>query len=101
VLDPAQRELIARYHEAGKKVVTVLVSGRPLLLGPELEQSDAFVAAWLPGSEGKGIAEVLFGDYGFTGKLGFSWPRSAAQVPINVGDPEYDPLFPYGFGLAY
>jgi len=101
VLDPAQRELIARYHDAGKKVVTVLVSGRPLLLGPELEQSDAFVAAWLPGSEGKGIAEVLFGDYGFTGKLGFSWPRSAAQVPINVGDPEYDPLFPYGFGLAY
>jgi beta-glucosidase len=101
VLDEAQRELIARYHAAGKQVVTVLVSGRPLLVGRELEQSNAFVAAWLPGSEGRGIAEVLFGDYGFTGKLGFSWPRSAGQVPINVGDAEYDPLFPYGFGLAY
>jgi len=82
-------------------VVTVLVSGRPLLVGRELGQSNAFVAAWLPGSEGKGIAEVLFGDYGFTGKLGFSWPRNAAQIPINVGDPGYDPLFPYGFGLTY
>jgi len=101
VLEPQQRELIARYHDAGKKVVTVLVSGRPLLVGQELAQSDAFVAAWLPGSEGKGIAEVLFGDHGFKGKLGFSWPRSAGQVPINVGDPGYDPLFPYGFGLTY
>jgi len=101
VLEPAQRELIARYHEAGKQVVTVLVSGRPLLVGRELGQSNAFVAAWLPGSEGKGVAEVLFGDYGFTGKLGFSWPRNAAQIPINVGDPGYDPLFPYGFGLTY
>jgi len=101
VLTPAQRDLIARYHAAGKQVVTVLVSGRPLLVGQELVQSNAFVAAWLPGSEGRGIAEVLFGDYGFTGKLGFSWPRSAGQVPINVGDPDYDPLFPYGFGLTY
>jgi len=101
VLEPAQRELIERYHAAGRQVVTVLVSGRPLLVGQEIEQSNAFVAAWLPGSEGRGIAEVLFGDHGFTGKLGFSWPRSAGQVPINVGDAEYDPLFPYGFGLAY
>jgi beta-glucosidase len=101
VLEPAQRQLVARYHAAGKQVVTVLVSGRPLLVGREIEQSNAFVAAWLPGSEGRGIAEVLFGDYRFTGKLGFSWPRSAGQVPINVGDAEYDPLFPYGFGLAY
>jgi beta-glucosidase len=101
VLDRAQRRLIARYHKAGKQVVTVLVSGRPLLVERELGQSNAFVAAWLPGSEGRGIAEVLFGDHGFTGKLGFSWPRSARQVPINVGDADYDPLFPYGFGLGY
>jgi beta-glucosidase len=101
VLDTQQRELIARYHDAGKKVVVVLVSGRPLLVNRELELSSAFVAAWLPGSEGRGIAEVLFGDYGFRGKLGFSWPRTAAQIPINVGDPDYDPLFPYGFGLTY
>jgi len=101
VLDPEQRDLIARYHDAGIKVVVALVSGRPLLVDQELEQSSAFVAAWLPGSEGRGIAEVLFGDYGFKGKLGFTWPRSAAQVPINVGDPSYEPLFPYGFGLTY
>jgi beta-glucosidase len=101
VLGPEQRELIARYHDAGKRVVTVLVSGRPLLVNEELDRSAAFVAAWLPGSEGRGIAEVLFGDYDFKGKLGFSWPRTADQVPMNVGDPAYDPLFEYGFGLTY
>ena len=101
VLDREQRELIARYHDAGKRVVTVLVSGRPLLVNEELRRSAALVAAWLPGSEGAGIAEVLFGDYDFKGKLGFTWPRSADQIPINVGDPDYDPLFEYGFGLSY
>ena len=64
-------------------------------------RSTAFVAAWLPGSEGRGIAEVLFGAYGFKGKLGFSWPRTADQVPTNIGDPDYDPLFEHGFGLTY
>jgi beta-glucosidase len=101
VLDEAQRSLIETYHAAGKNVVTVLVSGRPLLVAEQLEQSDAFVAAWLPGSEGQGIADVLFGDYNFKGRLGFSWPRDAGQIPINVGDPDYDPLFAYGFGLSY
>ena len=101
VLDREQRELIARYHDTGKRVVTVLVSGRPLLVNEELGQSAALVAAWLPGSEGAGIAEVLFGHYDFKGKLGFTWPRSADQIPINVGDPDYDPLFAYGFGLRY
>jgi beta-glucosidase len=101
VLGPEQRELITRYHDAGKRVVTVLVSGRPLLVNEELARSAAFVAAWLPGSEGRGIAEVLFGDYGFKGKLGFSWPRTADRIPINVRDPDYDPLFEYGFGLTY
>jgi beta-glucosidase len=101
VLDREQRELIARYHGAGKRVVTVLVSGRPLLVNEELGQSAALVAAWLPGSEGAGIAEVLFGDYDFKGKLGFTWPRTADQIPINIGDPHYDPLFAYGFGLGY
>jgi beta-glucosidase len=101
VLDEGQHELIARYHDAGKRVVTVLISGRPLLVAEQVEQSAAFVAAWLPGSEGRGIAEVLFGHYGFKGKLGFSWPRAVEQIPINVGDPDYDPLFEYGFGLTY
>lgn len=101
VLSPQQKNLIATYKEEGLKIVTVLISGRPLLVDDELEQSDAFVAAWLPGSEGQGIADVLFGDYDFRGRLGFSWPRSADQIPINVGDPVYDPLFEYGFGLSY
>jgi beta-glucosidase len=101
VLSREQRDLIRAYQEQGTKVVTVLVSGRPLLVNDELERSDAFVAAWLPGSEGQGIAEVLFGDYNFAGKLGFSWPRDGGQIPIRVGDKGYDPLFPYGFGLRY
>ena len=100
-LGPTHRELIRRYSEAGKRVVTVLISGRPLLVTEQIEQSHAFVAAWLPGSEAGGIAEVLFGEYNFRGKLGFSWPRDASQIPINVGDPDYDPLYPYGFGLTY
>ncbi len=99
VLTEEQRQVIRGYHDKGVKVVTVLISGRPLLVNEELENSAAFVAAWLPGSEGDGVAEVLFGDYPFSGRLGFSWPRSADQIPINVGDAEYDPLFPYGFGL--
>lgn len=101
VLSAEQRDLIKTYHDAGKKVVTVLISGRPLLVEDQIDQSAAFVAAWLPGSEGQGIAEVLFGDYGFSGKLGFSWPRDAGQIPLNVGDPDYDPRYEYGFGLTY
>ena len=81
--------------------VAVLVSGRPLVVTEELEDWDAFVAAWLPGSEGAGVADVLFGDVAPTAKLPHSWPRSVEHVPINVGDADYDPLFPFGFGLTY
>ena len=63
--------------------------------------ADALVAAWLPGTEAEGITDVLLGEYDFSGKLPHSWPRSLDQVPINVGDAHYDPLFPYGFGLSY
>ena len=66
-----------------------------------LGTSDAVVAAWLPGSEGQGVADVLLGDHKPTGKLPVSWPRSMSQLPINVGDANYDPLFPFGFGLTY
>jgi beta-glucosidase len=92
---------IAMVKKAGIPVVVVLISGRPMIVTEALPLADAFVAAWLPGSEGHGVADVLFGDYKPTGKLPVSWPRSMAQIPMNVGDKSYDPLFPYGFGLTY
>jgi beta-glucosidase len=95
------RTAIANAKAAGVPVVTVVVSGRPLILGDALGQSDAVVAAWLPGTEGDGVADVLFGAHKPTGKLSFTWPRSMDQLPINVGDKSYDPLFPFGFGLTY
>uniref|UniRef100_A0ACD5XC53 Uncharacterized protein n=1 Tax=Avena sativa TaxID=4498 RepID=A0ACD5XC53_AVESA len=82
------------------KCVVVLISGRPLVVEPYIGDMDAFVAAWLPGSEGQGVADVLFGDYEFTGKLPRTWFRSVEQLPMNVGDEHYDPLFPFGFGLT-
>ncbi|KAG0471168.1 hypothetical protein HPP92_015714 [Vanilla planifolia] len=82
------------------KCVVVLISGRPLVIEPYIEQIDAMVAAWLPGTEGQGITDVLFGDYGFSGKLSRTWFRSVDQLPMNVGDPHYDPLYPFGFGLT-
>ncbi|GEM48737.1 glycoside hydrolase family 3 protein [Deinococcus cellulosilyticus] len=83
------------------KCVVVVVSGRPMILTDDLPRMNALVAAWLPGSEGQGVADVLFGDHNFTGKLPITWPRSMDQLPINVGDAKYDPLFAYGFGLKY
>ncbi len=82
-------------------VVVILISGRPMIINSALKKSNAFIAAWLPGTEGEGIADVLFGDYKPTGKLSHSWPRSMNQIPINVGDKNYNPLFPYDFGLTY
>jgi beta-glucosidase len=77
------------------------VSGRPLILDPaQLHEADAIVAAWLPGSEGAGVADTLFGARPFTGKLPVTWPRTLAQEPINIGDSNYHPLYPYGYGLT-
>jgi beta-glucosidase len=90
-----------RVKSAGIPVVAVLISGRPMIIEPLLEYCDAFIAAWLPGTEGQGVADVLFGDYNPTGKLSHSWPRTMSQIPLNIGDPQYDPLFPYGYGLSY
>ena len=100
-LDKDDLAAIANVKKAGIPVVVVVVSGRPLILGDALGQADAVVAAWLPGTEGQGVADVLFGDYKPTGKLSFTWPRTMAQIPINVGDAAYDPQFPFGFGLTY
>jgi beta-glucosidase len=92
---------IGKMKNGGMPVVVVLISGRPMIINEALAVCDAFVAAWLPGTEGQGVADVLFGDYKPTGKLSFSWPRSMAQIPINVGDANYDPLFKYGYGLTF
>ncbi|XP_078154897.1 uncharacterized protein LOC144551002 [Carex rostrata] len=82
------------------KCVVVLITGRPVVIEPYVSTMDALVAAWLPGSEGQGVTDVLFGDYGFTGKLPRTWFKSVDQLPMNVGDPNYDPLYPFGFGLT-
>ncbi|XAR60231.1 Glucan 1,3-beta-glucosidase [Bertholletia excelsa] len=84
----------------GVKCVVIVISGRPLVIQPYLSSIDALVAAWLPGSEGQGVSDVLFGDYGFSGKLSRTWFETVDQLPMNVGDPHYDPLFPFGFGLT-
>ncbi|KAG5530593.1 hypothetical protein RHGRI_025525 [Rhododendron griersonianum] len=80
--------------------VVVLITGRPVVIQQYVGAMDALVAAWLPGTEGQGVADVLFGDYGFTGKLSRTWFKTVDQLPMNVGDPHYDPLFPFGFGLT-
>ncbi|GER54053.1 glycosyl hydrolase family protein [Striga asiatica] len=82
------------------KCVVIIISGRPLVIEPYLPNIDALVAAWLPGSQGQGVADVLFGDYGFTGKLPRTWFKRVDQLPMNFGDAHYDPLFPFGFGLT-
>ncbi|KAK7300355.1 hypothetical protein RJT34_11199 [Clitoria ternatea] len=82
------------------KCVVILITGRPVVIQPYLSKIDALVAAWLPGTEGQGVADLLFGDYGFTGKLARTWFKTVDQLPMNVGDKHYDPLFPFGFGLS-
>ncbi|WP_240197095.1 glycoside hydrolase family 3 N-terminal domain-containing protein, partial [Nonomuraea lactucae] len=96
-LSAADQAAIDRVCGAMKCAVLV-VSGRPLLLG-DLSRVPAVVASWLPGTEGAGVADPLFGAVPYTGRLPFTWFRTAAQLPINVGDAAYDPLFPYGWGL--
>lgn len=80
--------------------VVILISGRPIVIEPYISSIDALVAAWLPGTEGQGVTDALYGDHGFSGKLPRTWFKSVDQLPMNVGDPHYDPLFPFGFGLT-
>ncbi len=101
LLYPNDLAVLDRVSGKGTPVVTVFVTGRPLYVNKELNRSDAFVASWLPGTEGGGVADVLVeGAHRFTGKLSYSWPKSACQVPLNAGDEGSDPLFPLGYGLA-
>ncbi|MEU2926557.1 glycoside hydrolase family 3 N-terminal domain-containing protein [Streptomyces sp. NPDC007251] len=85
---------------AAMKCAVLIVSGRPQLIGDRLGDIDALVASWLPGTEGEGVADVLYGKRPFTGQLPVTWPKSESQLPINVGDASYDPQFPYGWGLT-
>ncbi|MDQ1153258.1 exo 1,3/1,4-beta-D-glucan glucohydrolase [Brevundimonas sp. SORGH_AS_0993] len=100
-------ETLKRLKAAGVPTVSVFLSGRPMWTNPEINASDAFVAAWLPGTEGGGVADVLIGDAAgkprndFSGTLSFSWPKTAKGEPLNVGQPGYDPQFAYGYGLTY
>jgi beta-glucosidase len=103
---PEDLAVLERVAGRGVPVVTVLLSGRPLWVNREINRSDAFVAAWLPGTEGKGIADVLFrhadgGSTDFRGRLSYSWPRTACQTTVNKGDRGYHPLFAWGYGLRY
>ncbi len=104
---PEDLEILKRLKAQGIPVVSLFLSGRPLWVNSELNSSNAFVAAWLPGSEGAGIADVIFKDasgrvnHDFSGKLSFSWPRDPSQTTLNYQDADYDPLFAYGFGLSY
>ena len=100
-LSDEDKKILKRVKEKNLPYLIILVSGRPLLIEDEIKDSDAFIAVWLPGTEGAGIADVIFGDYPPTGKLSMSWPRSMDQLPINIGDKIYTPLFPFGYGLSY
>ncbi|MGY6743672.1 MAG: glycoside hydrolase family 3 protein [Cecembia sp.] len=104
-LTERHQNYIQNYVERGIPTVVLLISGRPLVVTHEIEQSNAFIAAWLPGSEGDGIAEVLYGAYDFKGKLPHSWPKSVEDYHGKYGPNYWDdtimPLFPLGFGLSY
>jgi beta-glucosidase len=99
-LDPMDIECVRNLKSCGIPVIVILVSGRPMIINSLLHQCDALIAAWLPGSEGQGISDVLFGDYQPTGLLSQTWPRDLAQIPINIGDTSYNPLFAYGYGIT-
>jgi len=99
-LHPEDMEIIRNITSKGIPVVAVMICGRPLVITDELNESKAFVVAWFPGSEGQGVADVLFGDHNFQGKLSFSWPRYDDEN-WNIGDERYNHMFPYGYGLKY
>ncbi len=104
-LKEEHQRYIETYTDLGIKTIVLLISGRPLVTTKQIDQSDAFIAAWLPGSEGDGIAEVIFGDYDFTGRLPHSWPADVSQYNGKYGPNHWDkntePLFNIGYGLKY
>ena len=105
--NPDDLALLKKLKAEGIPVVSLFITGRPLWVNRELNASDAFAVIWHPGSEGAGVADVLFTDkagniqHDFKGKLSFSWPATPVQSPLNVGEKNYTPLFAYGYGLSY
>jgi beta-glucosidase len=99
-LPVSQINLVRNIKNAGLPVIVILISGRPLIVESVIPYSDAFIAAWLPGTEGKGITDVLFGEYNPSGLLSHSWPASMDDIPINISDSVYEPLFAYGYGIT-
>ena len=100
-LSDVDKQTIANVQALKIPYTVVLITGRPLIVTEEIEASDAFMVAWLPGTEGDGVSDVLFGDVTPTGKLSFSWPKSMANVPVNYDDEDYNPLYKLGYGLTY
>jgi beta-glucosidase len=104
-LNEEHQKYITTYTDTGIKTVVILISGRPLVVTEQINISDAFIAAWLPGSEGDGLSEVLFGDYDFKGKLPHSWPKSEQDFENKYGPNFWDqsivPLYEIGYGLSY
>lgn len=99
-LSDADAQAVDTVCARAARCIVLVVSGRPMIIPPAmLSHVDALVASWLPGSEGEGVADVLFGHRPFTGRLPVTWPRSVDQEPINIGDDDYNPLYPFGWGL--
>jgi beta-glucosidase len=100
MLNDADKAAVDKVCSQARSCTVIVVSGRPLQIDPaQLHEIDALIAAWLPGSQGEGVSDPLFGRKPYTGKLPVTWPRTVAQEPINVGDANYDPLYPFGWGL--
>ena len=100
-LSDEDKKTLANVQALDIPYTVVLITGRPLIVTQEIEESDAFVVAWLPGTEGNGVSDILFGDVSPTGKLSFSWPKNMDNVPVNFDDENYDPLFKLGYGLTF
>jgi beta-glucosidase len=100
-LEDSDRSLIRRVAQTGTPIVVIVVSGRPMVITQEISQAEAVVAAWLPGTEGAGVADVLFGDYPSSGQLSFSWPRRTSDSYPETGSDGYRPMFPIGYGLTF
>ena len=100
-LSAVDKQTIANVQALNIPYTVVLITGRPLIVTEEIEASDAFLVAWLPGTEGNGVSDVLFGDVSPSGKLSFSWPSSMENVPVNFDQGDYNPLYKIGYGLTY